>query len=219
MPTAKKNKSRSHTHSRRGRFIVLDGPDGAGKSTQVQLLAEQLARRGIHTLSLREPGGTTAGEVIRSLLLERRQDRLTPVAETFLFEAARAQLVTEVIHPALASGTWVICDRFTLSTLVYQGNAGGVDPKAIEQMSRLATGGLRPDLYLVLWVDAVMGIARRESRQADRMEAKGRQFIEAVSKAYKKFASGRRAGYAFVQAGGLVEDVRSRIWAHVEKLL
>lgn len=198
---------------------MLDGPDGAGKSTQVQLLTEQLAKRGIHTLSLREPGGTTAGEVIRSLLLERRQDRLTPVAETFLFEAARAQLVEEVIRPALAQGTWVICDRFTLSTLVYQGYAGGVDAKAIDQMSKLATGGLKPNLYLVLWVDASVGIARRESRQADRMEAKGKKFIEDVSKAYKKLAGGRASPYAFIQAGGLVEEVRTRIWAQVEKLI
>ncbi|MBI3831983.1 MAG: dTMP kinase [Planctomycetes bacterium] len=198
---------------------MLDGPDGAGKSTQVQLLTEQLAKRGIHSISLREPGGTTAGEVIRSLLLERRQDKLTPVAETFLFEAARAQLVEEIVRPALQSGTWVICDRFTLSTLVYQGYAGGVDPKAIELMSKVATGGLQPDLYLVLWVDAAVGIARREARQADRMEAKGRRFIEAVSAAYKKLARGKHGKYAFIEAGGLVEGVRTQVWKQVEQLL
>ena len=203
----------------RGCFIVLDGPDGAGKSTQVQLLTEQLAKRGVATLALREPGGTTAGEVIRSLLLERRQDRLTPVAETFLFEAARAQLVEEVIRPSLRAGTWVICDRFTLSTLVYQGYAGGVDLKDIEHMSRVATGGLQPDLYIVLWVNAATGIARRQSRQADRMEAKGDAFIRKVSAAYRKLARQRHRKLAFVEADGLVEKVRARVWQEVEQLL
>lgn len=203
----------------RGKFIVLDGPDGAGKSTQVQLLSEQLERRGVRFIVLREPGGTTAGEVIRSLLLERREDRLTAVTETFLFEAARAQLMEEVVRPALARGTWVICDRFTLSTLVYQGYAGGVPVKDIEVMSALATGGLKPDCHLVLWVSAETGIRRRASRAADRMEAKGKAFLKAVADAYRKLAREKKNRITFIDAGGLVEDVRRKVWAEVEALM
>jgi dTMP kinase len=136
---------------RRGRFIVLDGPDGCGKTTQLGRLDEALRARGAHTVRLREPGGTAAGEAIRGLLLDRRELRLTPIVETLLFEAARAQLTFEVIRPALARGAWVLCDRFDLSTTVYQGCAGGVGEAAVEKLSRQATGGLRPDLYLVLW--------------------------------------------------------------------
>lgn len=213
------SKRTSKSSPKRGRFIVLDGPDGAGKSTQVQLLTEQLEKRGHHTLALREPGGTTAGEVIRSLLLERRQDRLTPVAETFLFQAARAQLVDEIIRPSLARGTWVICDRFTISTLVYQGYAGGVSPKEIERMSALATGGLSPDLYLVLWVPPHVGLVRRSNRSADRMESKGDDFLRAVSAGYKKALGLRRNKLTPIEAGGLVEDVRAQIWSHVERML
>ncbi|MCZ7645841.1 MAG: dTMP kinase [Planctomycetota bacterium] len=203
---------------RSGRFLVVDGPDGVGKSTQVQLLVEQLDQRKVHTLSLREPGGTTAGEIIRSLLLEKRQERLTAVAESFLFQAARAQLVEEVIRPALKRGTWVVCDRFTLSTLVYQGAAGKVNAQAIERMSEIATGGLRPDLYVVLWADPRVCVGRRRDREADRMESKGAKFLRDVSAAYKRLAS-RGRGCKLIDAGAPIEEVRARIWKLVEPLL
>lgn len=198
---------------------MLDGPDGAGKSTQARWLAWELQRRGIRTRLLREPGGTQAGEAIRALLLERRALRLTAAAETFLFEAARAQLVAEVIRPALARGTWVICDRFTLSTLAYQGCAGGVNLQAIKRMSELATGGLRPALYLVLWVDVQTGLQRRKDRAADRMEAKGRAYLQAVSDAYRKLASKAKGQLKLMDARGSEEEVRAQIWKSVAAFL
>ncbi|MBE7463252.1 MAG: dTMP kinase [Planctomycetes bacterium] len=211
--------SAARAKSKAGRFIVVDGPDGVGKSTQVQLLVEQLDMRGVHTLSLREPGGTTAGEIIRSLLLEKRQEKLTAVAEAFLFQAARAQLVAEVIRPALARGTWVVCDRFTLSTLVYQGDAGHVSARAIQQLSELSTGGLKPDLYLVLWAATTVCVGRRAEREADRMESKGARFLRDVSGAYKRHAERGRGKYKLVDAAGPIEEVRARLWKHVERLL
>src|SRR5476649_153099 len=140
MPTNPRRKTR-----RRGRFIVLDGPDGAGKSTQVRMLADQLNANGIDTVLVREPGGTPAGEAIRALVLEHRKIDLSALTEAFLFQAARAQVVEQIIKPALAAGKWVICDRFTLSTLVYQGFSGGVDPKAIKTLSAVACAGVASD--------------------------------------------------------------------------
>ncbi len=209
---AKRPKKKSN---RRGRFIVLDGPDGAGKSTQALRLAERLKARGIDVLALREPGGSAVGEAIRSLVLEHRKEKMFALTETFLFQAARAQLIQEIIQPALDAGKWVICDRFHLSTLVYQGFAGGVDPKSVRTLSTLACDGVKPDLYLVVWVAPKIGIARRADRPADRMEAKGEKFIRDVANAYRREAK-RDKQYTFVDGVGGLEDVEARIWKHVE---
>ena len=198
---------------------MLDGPDGSGKSTQARLLADELERRGIETLLLREPGGTATGEAIRKLLLMRGAMAIGPLAEAFLFQAARAQLSEEVIRPALRRGAWVLCDRFSLSTLVYQGFAGGVPPRAVEALSALAAGGLWPDKYLVLWVPFSVGLQRREHRAADRMESKGAKFLRAVAAAYKRAALSAPGRYELVDGRGTVGAVRERIWRRVEELL
>jgi dTMP kinase len=144
---------------------------------------------------------------------------MTALAETFLFEAARAQLVDEVIRPALARGAWVICDRFSLSTLVYQGIAGGIKPRVVEQLSAVATGGLWPDRYLVLWVPVSVGHERRAGRAADSMESKGAAFLCAVANAYRLAARKHPRRYRLVDGTGTVQAVRARIWRHVEALL
>lgn len=205
------------TTRRRGRFVVLDGPDGAGKSTQAKRLAEHLKTQGIDALLLREPGGTAAGEAVRSLVLEHRKDHLFALTETFLFQAARAQLIQEVIKPALAAGKWVICDRFSLSTLVYQGFAGGVAPKVVKTLTTLACDGIKPDLYLVLWVSPKVGVARRADRAADRMESKGEKFIRDVAEAYRREAR-RSREYVFLDGSGTLDEVQARIWTKVESV-
>ena len=199
---------------------MLDGPDGAGKSTQARILSEHLEQRGKKVLLLREPGGTRAGEAIRKILLEQREggDHLSALAETFLFQAARAQLIEEVVKPALAAGTWVICDRFSLSTLVYQGLAGGVDTGVIEKLTSIATAGVKPDRYLVVWVPTNVGVERRADRAADRMESKGDVFLRAVADSFRKAAKREPKKYRLIDGQGSLDDVRERIWSEVEPL-
>jgi dTMP kinase len=204
---------------RSGRFIVLEGPDGAGKTTQLERLDAQLQQRGVKTRTVREPGGTISGEKIRAVLLNGKADHLTAVTETFLFQAARAQLVHEVIRPALARGEWVLTDRYWLSTLIYQGCAGGVDPAEIRRLSKLATGGLMPDRYVVLWVPLKEGLARRAHRAADRMESKGAAFARRVSQSYRRLALTSRGPLKLVDGRGTVESVAARVWNLVEPLL
>ena len=134
-------------------------------------------------------------------------------------EAARAQLVHEVIRPALKRGEWVLTDRYWLSTLIYQGYAGGVDPGEIRRLSALATGGLVPDRYLVLWVPLKVGLARRAHRAADRMESKGEAFARKVNLSYRRLALSSRGSLKFVDGRGTVEAVAARIWKLVEPLL
>ena len=196
-----------------GKFIVLDGPDGAGKSTQVQRLGAALRERGIDVLVLREPGGTSVGEEIRKILLEKKNLAIDPLAETLLFQAARAQLVREVIRPALARGTWVLCDRFDLSTLVYQGLAGGVERASIEALTRVAVADARPDRYFVLWVDRKLGEERRAARAADRMESKGSEFLERVAAAFRTEALACPERYTLIDGAGAEDVVFATIWA------
>src|SRR6266851_2244859 len=132
-----------------GLFLSLDGLDGTGKSTQCRLLAEWLRLQGRDAITCADPGGTPVGDMLREVLLHRRQ-QMTPACEMFLFMASRAQLVADVIRPALESGKDVICDRFLLANVVYQGHAAGLDPEEIWQAGRLSTGGLEPALTLLL---------------------------------------------------------------------
>jgi dTMP kinase len=204
----------------RGRLIVLDGPDGVGKTTQAQALVEALKKKKIKVHALREPGGTAAGDAIRALVVEQKQIHLDPLAETFLFEAARAQLVRETIEPALARGEWVVCDRFTLSTLVYQGYAGGVKKKAVKDLSHIASGGVEPDLYFVLWVPAELAAGRRADRgTADRIEGKGEEYLARVFKAFAREVKRHPNRYVLVDTRGAVPDVAKQIWKRVAKFL
>jgi dTMP kinase len=215
----KKSPTRKSSRKKQGRFIVLDGPDGAGKSTQAQWLKRELEEHGQSVLLLREPGGTPAGEAIRKLLLEQKEIGLSALTETFLFQAARAELMLSVIEPALKKGQWVVCDRYTLSTLVYQGLAGGVEPSVVETLSQLATSGRKPDRYLILWVSPKTGVTRRAHRANDRMESKGDAFVKKVSQAFKSEAEKRPKEFSLIDGSGSIEEVQDLIWKQIVPLL
>lgn len=168
-----------------GLFIVFEGVEGSGKSTQAALLGEWLAERGVPHVVTREPGGTALGEEIRSLLLEG--GAVPARAELLLVLAARAVFVEEVVQPALAAGRVVVCDRYALSTLAYQGYGRGLPLETVRELNAFATAGLRPDLTLVLDVPVATGEARRAraGRAADRIERAGAAFHARVAEAYR----------------------------------
>ena len=165
------------------RFIVLDGMDGAGKSSQLGPLVEWLRASGREVVTCRDPGSTAVGDAIRAILLDRHDLSLNPTSEMLLYMAARAQLVAEVVAPALARGAWVVSDRFLLSNIVYQGHAGGLDPATIRSVGGVATGGLAPDLVLVLDLDLVTA-SRRLDRPLDKLESRGDAYRQRLRDGY-----------------------------------
>jgi dTMP kinase len=166
-------------------FVTFEGVDGSGKSTQARLLAERLRAEGRDVVLTREPGGTPLGEEVRGLLLHGGE--LAPWAEAALFAAARAQLVHEVVRPALARGADVVCDRYLDSSLAYQGLARGLGLERVLELNLLATSGLLPDKTFVMLVPPAEAVARREE-EPDRIEREGAEFAEAVDRAYREIA-------------------------------
>jgi len=166
-----------------GRFIVFDGPDGSGKSTQLRRFAEHCTAHDIEPELVREPGGTPIGEAIRGVLLDPRYDEMELRCEMLLYMASRSQLMTERIRPALEAGRFVLADRFISSTLAYQGTAGGLDPEEILAVGRVATGGCEPDLVVIFDVDERTAAGRLPA-DLDRMELKGAEFHRRVRQGY-----------------------------------
>ncbi len=171
-------------------MIALEGSDGAGKTTQAHLLGEYLSAKGIACVSVREPGGTDLGEAIRNLVLDPAHPEIDPVAELFLFAAARAQLVREVIRPALASGQVVLVERYAHSTVAYQGYGAGIDLGVVDLVNRWATGGIVPDLTIVLDADPATLKSRRGHLVDDRIEQRGLAFQRRVREGYWACAAG-----------------------------
>jgi len=169
----------------RGRLVTLEGGEGAGKSTLVAGLREHFARSGLDVLYTREPGGTPVGEAVRALVLDRAHRGIAVETELLLMFAARAQLVREVLQPALAAGRWVLCDRFTDASYAYQGGGRGIASNCIAELERIATDGLKPDLTLLLDLPVAHGRARASQRSdADRIEAERDDFFERVRATY-----------------------------------
>jgi dTMP kinase len=198
-----------------GRFVVLEGADGSGKSTQARRLAGELGRSGRETLHLRDPGSTRLAEAVRAILLDPAQGHVAVAAEVCLYLAARAQLVEEVVAPALARGAWVVCERWTLSTEVYQGAAGRFGAARVRRAADAVLPDVAPDLTLVLDVVEGEGL-RRLGRDFDRMESKGAAFHAEVVRAYRRLAR-RRATTALI-APGAPDEVHARIIASVRGL-
>ncbi len=209
-----------------GLFITFEGTEGGGKTTQIQLLATRLRKLGRVCKTLREPGGTPIGEEIRHTLKHSIHNQaMTPEAELLLMNASRAQLVREVIRPALSLGEIVLCDRFFDSTLAYQGYGRGLDTEFIRRVIDFAVGETRPDLTLFLSVPVEVSEGRRRTREEgkpvirDRFEEADRAFFERVETGYKSVARLEPGRVKLIDATGSVEQVEGAVWSHLALLL
>lgn len=173
---------------KKGLFVTFEGPEGCGKSTQSKLLYDYLKKRAYNCIYTREPGGTELGERIRGILLHSKDINISNLAELFLFEANRSQIVGDIIRPGLAKGRIVICDRFSDATFSYQGYGGGVPLKDIKALDDIATGRLKPDLTILLDIDTATGLKRATSKGVDRMETKDAAYHRRVRAGYLKLA-------------------------------
>jgi len=206
--------SPSTTADRRGRFIALDGIDGAGKSSQIAALVTWLRATGRTVVTCRDPGSTPAGDAIRAILLDRHDLHVDPTAEMLLYMAARAQLVAEVVRPALERGDWVVSDRYLLANVVYQGHAGGLDPEVIRRVGAVATGGVMPDLVLLLDVDLETAAARL-ARPLDKLENRGDDYRRRLRQGFLAEAARDGGTIAVIDATGDMIGVATRIRAAV----
>ena len=209
----------------RGRFITFEGPEGSGKSTQLRLLAERLRKAGQDVLETQEPGGTPIGIQIRHVLLDAKNRELCPTAELLLMFASRAQNVDESILPALSAGRTVLSDRFTDSTLVYQGVGRGLGAELVYELDRIACRGLVPDLTLVIDIDAETGLARalrRSVRTEDsetRIEEQDVGFHRRVREAYRQLASDEPARVRLIDGSQTREAVAEQVWKTVQSTI
>ncbi|HEX3916019.1 MAG TPA: dTMP kinase [Caulobacteraceae bacterium] len=205
----------------RGRFITLEGGEGAGKSTQARRLAARLRQRGLEVATTREPGGSPGAETIRELLVTGGADRWSATTETLLMYAARRDHIERTIAPALAAGTWVISDRFADSTRAYQGAGGGVPASFIQALERYVLGELRPDLTLILDLPVEAGMARVAERThaETRFEAKGEAFHQRLREGFLAIARVEADRCEVIDASAPLDDVEAAIWAAVEARL
>lgn len=196
-----------------GRFITVEGGEGAGKSTQVRLLADALRERGIDLLVTREPGGTEGAEAIRGLIVDGPAERWRPLAELYLFLAAREDHLHRAILPALAAGRWVLCDRFADSSRVYQGLAGELGLDLVDRLQAPLLGSCRPDLTLVLDLPVAAGLARCAARGgAARFEAKGAEYHGRVREGFRLLAAREPDRFAVIDAERAEREVAAAIW-------
>jgi len=196
----------------RGKFITVEGGEGVGKSTNIELVCELVRRNGHAVLQTREPGGTPMAERIRTMLLEHGDEALPDDAELLLFFAARSLHINNVIRPALEAGTWVVCDRFTDTTRAYQGGGRGLDRARIETLAEWVHGDLQPDLTVLLDAPPDVGRGRAEKRgDADRLETERAEFHGRVREAYLRQAAAEPQRFAVVDAGQPLSRVRADI--------
>lgn len=208
---------------RRGRFITFEGGEGAGKSTQIKLLADRLDAAKLRVLVTREPGGSPGAEIIRHVVLSGMGKLLGAEAETLLFAAARDDHVHAVIEPALAQGVWVLCDRFADSTRAYQGALGKVSSGLLNAMERVTIGNLKPDLTVILDVPVEVGMQRAAARRGegapDRFEAEDIQFHRGLRAAFRQIAAQEPGRCVLVDASADPTAVAASIWAATRERL
>lgn len=208
-----------------GLFITFEGGEGSGKTTQLKALLTHLRSTGRDAVETRDPGGTPIGKQIRALLLDRENTRMAPATELLLYEASRAQLVHEVIRPALTTGRIVLCDRFTDSTVAYQGYGRGLDLDLIARLNALATDGLRPDLTFLLDLDPAVGLLRATQRVAGRQEPQDRieeevlAFHQRVRFGYRAMAAAEPDRVIVLDASLGMAEIEGRIRPRVDELL
>ncbi|WP_295799963.1 dTMP kinase [uncultured Microbulbifer sp.] len=206
--------------SPRGKFITLEGGEGVGKSTNLQFVIQWLDSHGVEFVQTREPGGTPLAEQLRELLLQKRAENVDPTAELLMVFAARAQHLREVIVPALESGKWVICDRFTDATYAYQGGGRGLDRALISQLEQTVQKDLRPDKVLLLDLDPEIGLQRAAATgEADRFESEQLSFFRKVREAYRERALAAPERYAIIDAAQPLVDVQQQLAKELTGLL
>ena len=201
-----------------GLFITFEGGEGCGKSTQSRLLLKKLEQQNVSVILTHEPGGTALGNELRKALKRKGGSSISPQAELFLLAASRAQLVAEVIHPALEEGKVVLCDRFTHSTMVYQGYGRGLDFTAIRMVNNMATGHLNPDLIILLDISPEQGLARKQSLK-DRFELEDLSFHQRVREGYLKMAAAESDHWLVIDASLPKGKIAEMIWDRVSQLL
>ena len=205
----------------RGIFITFEGIDGSGKTTQLRMLAERLRQAGRDVVEAVEPGGTEIGRQIRAIVLDGRNTQLTPRAELLLYFASRAQNVEEVIRPALAAGQMVLCDRFTDSTLVYQGYGRGLGAEVVLTLHEVACQGLQPDLTVFVDIDLDESLARARGRNETnsssetRLDDESREFHRVVRDAYLALAAREACRFIVIDGAASVDEVAERVWKEV----
>jgi dTMP kinase len=200
-------------------FIVFEGGEGCGKSTQTRALYRRLSRDGFRAVLTREPGGTRLGEKVRHHLKWTDETRISPLAELFLIATARAQLVSEIIRPELEKGKTVICDRFTPSTLAYQGYGRGLDLDALRAVNDIATDGLFPDLIVLLDTPVEAGLSRKKSKERDRFESESLAFHARVRRGYLEMAKADPDGWLVVDGRLSRREIQAVIWERVVPML
>ena len=207
----------------RGRFVSFEGGEGAGKSTQIKILADRLEAEGKRVIVTREPGGSPGAEIIRHVVLSGMGKLLGPEAETLLFAAARDDHVHAVIAPALDQGIWVLCDRFSDSTRAYQGRLGHVSPELLNAMERVTIGRLKPDLTVILDIPVSIGMRRAAARRGndvpDRFEAEGIAFHQGLRDAFRQIAADEPQRCVLIDANADSKIVSNNIWGVLRRRL
>ncbi|MDE6182227.1 MAG: dTMP kinase [Eubacteriales bacterium] len=203
-----------------GLFITMEGTDGSGKSTQINMLKEYLEKKGYDVVFVREPGGTKIGEKIREIILDKENEEMDYMTEALLYASSRAQLVNEIILPALKNGSIVLCDRFVDSSIVYQGIARNLGEDIIAKINYIATDGLKPDITIFLNLSPEKAIERKkEQKELDRLERENQYFYNQVYYGYKKLAKKYSKRIKMIDASKDIETVYNNIILEIENLI